>query len=576
MPLRLAWRGERSDVTKVVVRGGLIARHPTIGPGNHQVFMADGRLAPSRHEPRVPLAHYPVRSPWQAIVKYVRQWARVEAAGPATVAAGINCHCRPTFEILRDRPHDLLRSHWLQTFARSTTGLTRDPITYRGGPLRYTPPIDEPMRACRSLIGYLEALAREHGRLLEACPAASQLCSEWATSMDFIIGAAGDFPAGPPTGMQENRRETGDRSRDTTDGPRAIVTAVHPADEAMRHNLEYFGDAVVAEAAYLRQGAWGAEAARQVADAWFGGLDRVPRMLEYGPAFGCVTRQLVHAIPPDRLWCADPDAESLRFVADTFGVRTVAVAAGPAAIRCEERFDLIFVPTMFSRLPEERFEPLLERLLDLLAPGGVLVFATRDELWYPPQQMPAEGFVFVPGAARGRPGAMFVTEHFVRCCIERTCGLDWPYRRLPRGLCSHYDLYVVGKDAESLTIAPTIRRGPEGCLERCHATPFGLELQGWAGDPDPGRSAAVVEVLLDGEVVARSRPSLQRPDVAAVLREPAYATSGWVAAIPLPPALAGTPSLEAARFEVWVVADDGRERSLASGTVAAFLDRRIC
>jgi hypothetical protein len=90
--------------------------------------------------------------------------------------------------MLRDSPQDLLQSAWLHEFNRSAESMTFDPITYHGGPLRFTQPMDEGMRAVRSLVGYLELLSREHGRLLDECPGAREMSAQWATSFARIIG----------------------------------------------------------------------------------------------------------------------------------------------------------------------------------------------------------------------------------------------------------------------------------------------------------------------------------------------------------------------------------------------------
>ncbi len=66
-------------------------------------------------------------------------------------------------------------------------GLITDPIRYLGGPLRHTPPLDEPMRAVRVLIGYAERLARQHGRLAEEVQGVRRALADWASVWDRII-----------------------------------------------------------------------------------------------------------------------------------------------------------------------------------------------------------------------------------------------------------------------------------------------------------------------------------------------------------------------------------------------------
>lgn len=55
---------------------------------------------------------------------------------------------------------------------------------------------------------------------------------------------------------------------------------------------------------------------------------------------------------------------------------------------------------------------------------------------------------------------------------------------------------------------------------------------GWAVDRENRRPAAAVVVLLDGRIVAVGEPGEARPDVAAAFKEPGYADSGFVVALP--------------------------------------------
>ena len=184
-PVRLGWRQERPAVEKVMVRGNLAARNVLILPGNHGAEI-DGQPCPYWDESTVTLAHYSERSPFQAIVKFVRGWSRVLAAGESEVRIGTNHHYRESFQKLRDRPQEMLRSPWLHRFNQPTDGLIYDPIAYRGTSLRFTPTLDEPMRAVRCLVRTIETVSQQHGRLLEECPEARVLAAEWSEDIQIL------------------------------------------------------------------------------------------------------------------------------------------------------------------------------------------------------------------------------------------------------------------------------------------------------------------------------------------------------------------------------------------------------
>ena len=176
---RIKFRRAISNVPKVVLRGNMLHRDVRIGNGNHEVYVDGDRACPRHDEHSLHLAHFPERSRPQAIAKYARGWARTLAAGLHCTSVGTGGHYRVPFEMFRDRP-DGLMNHSDFAVVSSTQDLINDPVSYRGGALRYTPDIDEPMRAIQTFVGYVEMLARHHGRLLDECPEARAVSEQWA------------------------------------------------------------------------------------------------------------------------------------------------------------------------------------------------------------------------------------------------------------------------------------------------------------------------------------------------------------------------------------------------------------
>ncbi len=176
VPLRMRRHGPVLPVKKVFVQGR-IAATTDIANGNHSATY-DGVHLDEHLIPGLTLAHYSHRSPYQRVVKCVRGWSKVTAAGSAEVAKRTSYHYRGLFEIIRDRPqHFFRRARFMRPPAHDE--LPVDPIHYRGGPLRYSTATDEPMRAIRCMVGHLETLAERHGRLLEEIPEARARTQAW-------------------------------------------------------------------------------------------------------------------------------------------------------------------------------------------------------------------------------------------------------------------------------------------------------------------------------------------------------------------------------------------------------------
>ena len=185
-PVRMRKRLEPSDARKIIIRGNLSDEGVRIARGSEWASLKH-RPATYVQEPRLWLAHYSERSPYQYIVKFVRGWSKVLATGQAEVDRHTAYHYQAPYEILRDRPKDLLRSAHFMGFKNESAKLIDDPIDYRGGPLQYTPRTDEAMRAVKCLMGFLDELSLRHGRLLDHFPEVRKTVREWENISKKIL-----------------------------------------------------------------------------------------------------------------------------------------------------------------------------------------------------------------------------------------------------------------------------------------------------------------------------------------------------------------------------------------------------
>jgi glycosyltransferase involved in cell wall biosynthesis len=185
-PVRLRKRLPPADAFKIIIRGNLIDQGLRIAHGSHRASL-EGKTALELREPRLWLAHYSERSPYQYILKFVRGWSKVLASGRAEVEAQTAYHYRAPYEYLRDRPQDLLRNPHFMGFKNDTPELIDDPIDYRGGPLKYTAHNDEAMRAVRCLMGFLYDLSQRHGEILDQFPEVRRIIRDWEAVSKKIL-----------------------------------------------------------------------------------------------------------------------------------------------------------------------------------------------------------------------------------------------------------------------------------------------------------------------------------------------------------------------------------------------------
>jgi SAM-dependent methyltransferase len=124
---------------------------------------------------------------------------------------------------------------------------------------------------------------------------------------------------------------------------------------------------------------------RRTAEEFVGQLDRslkeagrdwdtVGSVLEIGCGYGRIVRALRNTVPTNRIHVSDVIDGGARFTASEFGATQIPAEPGP---EWDERFDLIYLLSVYSHLPRPAVADHLRRMQSLLAPGGVLVFTTH-------------------------------------------------------------------------------------------------------------------------------------------------------------------------------------------------------
>lgn len=284
------------------------------------------------------------------------------------------------------------------------------------------------------------------------------------------------------------------------------------------------------------------------------------RMLDFASGYGRLTRLLVHEHVADEVTVADILEGGMAFQAEQFGVRSLLSTTDPARFEDPERYDLIFVASLFTHLPPVTFTSWLRRLADLLEPEGLLIFSVHDEDLTPDQKV--EGIRF-ESQSESRVldveeyGTTWVTEEYVRGQVSEI-GANWACVRLPRALSDWQDVYVISP-APIADARP--RRVPKGFLEEPHMLDEGIRIWGWATtvDAPPDR----VEVRIEDDVVASTRQFTPRADVGAWFGVESAVRSGWECIVP-------HTAIRSFRYQVATVSAfsaDGNERILFLGTI---------
>jgi glycosyltransferase involved in cell wall biosynthesis len=165
VPKRMVWRHKTPhDVYKIMMRA---LSDVTIHAGNHNAHRDDGKPLNIIQEPNIVLAHYPRRSGWHDIYKWVIGRLKITAAGTRETSAGTGSHYIAPFEIIMNRPAELLGSSGFFNPHPDPGIMEHNPIAYAGGSLNYTHKTDYKMKCISMVLKYSMELATEFGHLVD-------------------------------------------------------------------------------------------------------------------------------------------------------------------------------------------------------------------------------------------------------------------------------------------------------------------------------------------------------------------------------------------------------------------------
>lgn len=350
-------------------------------------------------------------------------------------------------------------------------------------------------------------------------------------------------------------------------GDRAPRLTIDPRDEMLVATRELaHGNREAALVAYLQAGLTAARTYGQLLGPLASRRARPLRVLDFAAGWGRVSRflaahlaaDLAARFPEVEITVCDISSEAVEFQRDELGLPGFVSASKPEDLVAPTgaQFDAVLVTSLFTHLPESTFVPWLRRLLELVAPDGVLALSTHPEERLPEVfTMPASGLFYEPASEIPHLdvadyGRTWVTPAFVERAIAEA-GETAGFLRFRRCLWHLQDLWVIARseatDLARLQLDASLDGGPDGRLEGIAFEGDGREtggseiggsklwLGGWAAHPLHPDPQVTVEVVLAGDTVATTRPDRPRPDVAERLDRPDLAASGWLTHVPLSP-----------------------------------------
>ena len=229
-----------------------------------------------------------------------------------------------------------------------------------------------------------------------------------------------------------------------------VNCTIHPNDDifAFIANNEYSHNPV---RDYLADGWRTMSETLQLLESIDRPLMKMSSVLEFANGFGRFTRHLAHALP-GKVSCSDVLPGSVDFAREQFGVHAFESSFQPEDIQFPQRYELVFVLSLFTHLPVLVWQRWLSALGRAVAPGGLLVFSVHSESMAHEAEnvtLNDEGYYFVPnsespGLDPENYGTTLTTRQLVLDQVQQAFGVE-PLRYAP-------NTFWIGQDA--VVVAP--------------------------------------------------------------------------------------------------------------------------
>jgi SAM-dependent methyltransferase len=229
-----------------------------------------------------------------------------------------------------------------------------------------------------------------------------------------------------------------------------VCERIHPRDDIYAFIAKHPALRAEPVKAYFQSGVAVIDTLASVLARMNRSLANTKSILEFACGYGRVTRFLVRAAPNSRIAVSDIDRNAVNFELETFPVEGFYSCEQPEDLQVKGRYELVFVASLFSHLPERIWRKWLARLHALLEPDGLLILSTHGPGCLPKDRsMPDSGFAFFPHSessvlAPEIYGTTYVTVDFVRREAEVVSGRA-PLYDAEKCLWNWQDLYVLGR-----------------------------------------------------------------------------------------------------------------------------------
>lgn len=250
-----------------------------------------------------------------------------------------------------------------------------------------------------------------------------------------------------------------------------INYSISKNDLMFRYSCYHHGNIAEAFYGYLLTGLNPRNIIKKIITSIYGTSNEFGSILDFAAGYGRVTRFLVTDFTPDQIWAAEIKPKALDFIKEQFNCNTLQSSYIPEDFKTDQRFDVIYVGSLFSHLPEDLFKRWLKVLYDLLSDKGILILSTHDISLI--KKGNSNSFIFIEDSEDqmfdeiddhiqdvGKYGAAYVGKDKVIQIFDSLNIAKDQFHRFFKVLSNVQDIYVIGKNKVEFKNIPDLTAFP--------------------------------------------------------------------------------------------------------------------
>ena len=314
--------------------------------------------------------------------------------------------------------------------------------------------------------------------------------------------------------------------------PASFVDLISPDDEMYIVIRNTEGQKEASSYLYFKMGREALQSIENIIRASGRSLKSIRSFLDFASGYGRVTRFLIQEMDAGKIWISDIYKGAVDFQKEYFNVNGFYSETEPSKLKIPRKFEVVYVGSLFSHLPETRFKEWLAKLYEVLEDDGILIFSTNGVSMLGDPSTDTSGFTFLSASesrslSTNEYGSAYVARDWVENASE-TLGIRNIYF-LEKELCGLQDIYVITKKETASLEKLSPADFPLGHIDSVQIREdHYFYVSGWAINKASGAPVAGIGIFAGNNLLGKAELEVPRPDIGRHFRRKDCLNSGWV------------------------------------------------